>query len=314
MKDVINSKEMQRVTATREMQPYNHPTRAMYIGAPGKVGYLRLGFELDKSGKSIMRDLQRMAPLIVQQELYCDEGMPAMPVVYILSSGGPNVDGDRYEQEIMMRKGSIAHVTTGAATKIAEMNDNFSALCQNIVLEDDSYLEFMPEPTIPCRTARYVTLTDITCAPTATLFYSEIFSCGRKHRDEPEIFDYDILSVTCEARRPDGQRLFREKFVIEPKAQNPSMLGIMWRYQMFANVIVLTPPDKAEEIYNATEAGFSNNGDLATGITRLPNNAGLLFKVMGMETEPVKKAVRSFASTVRMSVKGHPLLPDFPWR
>ena len=31
MKDVINSKEMQRVTATREMQPYNHPTRAMYI-------------------------------------------------------------------------------------------------------------------------------------------------------------------------------------------------------------------------------------------------------------------------------------------
>ena len=85
MKDVINSKEMQRVTATREMQPYNHPTRAMYIGAPGKVGYLRLGFELDKSGKSIMRDLQRMAPLIVQQELYCDEGMPAMPVVYILS-------------------------------------------------------------------------------------------------------------------------------------------------------------------------------------------------------------------------------------
>lgn len=90
-----------------------------------------------------MRDLQRMAPLIVQQELYCDEGMPAMPVVYILSSGGPNVDGDRYEQEIVMRKGSIAHVTTGAATKIAEMNDNFSALCQNIVLEDDSYLEFM---------------------------------------------------------------------------------------------------------------------------------------------------------------------------
>ena len=67
------------------------------------------------------------------------------------------------------------------------------------------------------------------------------------------------------------------------------MLGIMGRYQMFANVIVLTPPDKAEEIYNSTEAGFSDNGDLATGITRLPNNAGLLFRVMGMETEPVKR-------------------------
>ncbi|WP_295731172.1 urease accessory protein UreD [uncultured Muribaculum sp.] len=314
MKDVVNSKEMQRVVATREMQPYNRPTRAMYIGAPGKVGYLRLGFELDKDGKSIMRDLQRMAPLIVQQELYCDEGMPAMPVVYILSSGGPNVDGDRYEQEIVMRRGAIAHVTTGAATKIAEMNDNFSALCQQLTLEEDSYLEFMPEPTIPCRTARYVTRTDITCHASATLFYSEIFACGRKHRDEPEIFAYDILSVTCDARRPDGERLFREKFVIEPGKQSPEMLGIMGRYHMFANVIVLTPPDKAEEIYNATEVGFKDGGDIAIGITRLPNHAGLLLKVMGMETEPVKKIVREFASTVRMTVKGHPLLPDFPWR
>lgn len=314
MKDVVNSKEMQRVVATREMQPYNRPTRAMYIGAPGKVGYLRLGFELDKTGKSILRDLQRMAPLIVQQELYCDEGMPEMPVVYILSSGGPNVDGDRYEQEIIMRRGAIAHVTTGAATKIAEMNDNFSALCQQLTLEEDSYLEFMPEPTIPCRTARYVTRTDITCHPSASLFYSEIFACGRKHRDRPEIFDYDILSVTCDARRPDGERLFREKFVIEPKKQTPAMLGIMGRYHMFANVIVLTPPDKAEEIYNATEVGFRDGGDLAVGITRLPNHAGLLLKVMGMETEPVKKVVREFASTVRMAVKDHPLLPDFPWR
>lgn len=314
MKDVVNSKEMQRVVATREMQPYNRPTRAMYIGAPGKVGYLRLGFELDKTGKSILRDLQRMAPLIVQQELYCDEGMPEMPVVYILSSGGPNVDGDRYEQEIIMRRGAIAHVTTGAATKIAEMNDNFSALCQQLTLEEDSYLEFMPEPTIPCRTARYVTRTDITCHPSASLFYSEIFACGRKHRDRPEIFDYDILSVTCDARRPDGERLFREKFVIEPKKQTPAMLGIMGRYHMFANVIVLTPPDKAEEIYNATEVGFRDGGDLAVGITRLPNHAGLLLKVMGMETEPVKKVVRELASTVRMAVKGHPLLPDFPWR
>lgn len=314
MKDVVNSPEIKRVVATREMQPYNRPTRAMYIGAPGKVGYLRLGFELDRDGKSIMRDHERMAPLIVQQELYCDEGMPGIPVVYILSSGGPNVDGDRYEQIIEMRPGSMAHVTTGAATKIAEMNDNFSALAQEITLDEGSYLEFMPEPTIPCRTARFASRTDIVCHPSATLFYSEIYACGRKHSTPAEVFDYDILSVTCDARRPDGERLFREKFVVEPKVLSPTLLGVMGKYHMFANVIVLTPPDKAEEIYEATTAGFRDNGSLAVGITRLPNRAGLLFKVMGMETQPVKKAVREFASTVRMAVKGHQLLPDFPWR
>ncbi len=313
MKDVYNAPEMQRMAAMREMQSYNHPTRAMYLGAPGKVGYLRLGFEVDSNGKSILRDHERIAPLIVQQELYCDETMPEMPVVYILSSGGPNVDGDRYEQLIEMRPGSIGHLTTGAATKIAEMKDNFSALYQKIDMQEESYLEFIPEPTIPCRNARYITYTDIVCHPTATLFYSELFTCGRKHRDN-EIFKYDIISVTCDARRHDGQRLFREKFIIEPEKYDMRNLGIMGKYDMYANVIVLTSPDKAKEIYDATEVGFFDNGSIGVGLTRLPNDAGLLLKVVGMETQPIKTRVREFCSTVRMVVKGKPLMPDFPWR
>lgn len=313
MKDVYNAPELQMVASLREMQPYNHPTRAMYLGAPGKVGYLRLGFELNAEGKSILRDHERIAPLIVQQELYCDEGMKEMPVVYILSSGGPNVDGDRYEQEIEMRRGSIGHVTTGAATKIAEMKDNFSAMYQKITLEEDSYLEFMPESTIPCKEARFANYTDIICHPTATLFYSELFTCGRKHSGA-EIFKYDILSVTCDARRPDGERLFREKFVIEPSKEPVDIIGVMGRYHMFANVIALTPPECAEKIYEQVEVGFSADKKIGCGITRLPNNSGLLFKVVGMEVQPVKTRVREFGSIVRQVVKGKPLLPDFPWR
>lgn len=51
-----------------------------------------------------------------------------MPCVYILSSGGPNIDGDRYTQNITVGKGAMAFVSTGAATKLAEMKDNYSGL------------------------------------------------------------------------------------------------------------------------------------------------------------------------------------------
>ena len=125
----------------RDLTPYLHPTPAMQIGAPGKHGKLRLTFELDKQQKSILRSGERQAPLIVQQALYFDEGMPEMPCDYILSSGGPHVDGDRYEQIITMRKDSYAFISTGAATKIAEMVHNFSTLQQHFVLEENSYLE-----------------------------------------------------------------------------------------------------------------------------------------------------------------------------
>lgn len=301
-------------SAAREMARYLKEPEAMYVGAPGKHGYLRLGFELDKEGKSILRDLDRRHPLIVQQELYFDEEMPEMPCVYILSSGGPNVDGDRYRQDITVKKDAYAWVSTGAATKLAEMRYNYSGLVQNIVLEDNAYLEFMPEPVIPCKHTRFISDTRLTVAENATVFYSEIFMGGRKYYNEGELFQYDILSVCSHGERPDGKQLFREKFVIDPAMEHPRNLGVMGRFDVFANVLVMTPKEKADEIYDRTEAFLDRSNMIAAGITRLPNDAGLLYKVLGMEPGPVKKMVRSFCSTVRQVVKGHQVPEEFPWR
>lgn len=301
-------------STAREMSRYLTEPEAMYVGAPGKHGYLRLGFELDKSGKSILRDLDRRHPLIVQQELYFDEEMPELPCIYILSSGGPNVDGDRYRQDITVKKDAFAFVSTGAATKLAEMRFNYSGLVQNIVLEDNAYLEFMPEPVIPCRHTRFISDTRLCVAESATVFYSEIFMGGRKYYKEGELFKYDILSVCSHGERPDGTQLFREKFVIDPLVENPRSLGVMGDFDVFANVIVMTPKDKADEIYDASEAFINRKDMIAAGITRLPNDAGLLYKVLAMEPGPVKKMVREFCSTVRKAVKGRPVPPEFPWR
>ena len=298
----------------REMAPYLDEPKAMYVGAPGKHGFLRLGFEIDPRGKSILRDLDRRAPLIVQQALYFDKEMPEMPCVYILSSGGPNVEGDRYQQDILMRKDSFAFISTGAATKLAEMTHNYSGLVQHITLEENSYLEFMPEPVYPCRHTRFISDTDIVVDPTATLFYSEIFMAGRKYYKNGELFDYDILSVCSHARRPDGTPLFREKFIIDPARLNPRQLGVMGDYDVFANVIVLTPKEDADKIYDATTPFIDRENRLACGITHLPNGAGLLFKVLGMEPGPVKKIVRGFLDSVRRQIKGKPVPAEFPWR
>ncbi|MDE5874492.1 MAG: urease accessory protein UreD, partial [Muribaculaceae bacterium] len=148
----------------------------------------------------------------------------------------------------------------------------------------------------------------------ATVVYSEIFMGGRKYYKDGELFEYDILSVCSHGERPDGEQLFREKFVIDPRVEHPRNLGVMGKFDVFANVIVMTPPDAADKIYDKTEVFIDLKKRLAAGITRLPGNAGLLYKVLGMETGPVKKMVRDFAGTVRMVVKGKPLPPEFPWR
>lgn len=298
----------------REMAPYLEEPKAMYVGAPGKRGYLRLGFELDSDGKSILRDLDRRAPLIVQQELYFDEELPGMPCVYILSSGGPNVDGDRYQQIISLKKDSMAFISTGAATKLAKMKYNYSGMEQQITLEEGAYLEYLPEPVIPHADTRFICDTRMTVHPTATVVYSEIYMAGRKYYNGGEIYDYDILSVCTHGQRPDNRLLFREKFIITPKTVPVREIGCMGRFDVFANVVVMTPEDKAEEVYSQIEPYIDLKNNIAVGITHLPNKAGLLFKVLGMEPGPVKKIVREFCSKVRFAVKGVNIPEEFPWR
>ena len=297
-----------------EVSSYTRQPEQMYVGCPGKHGYLDLVFEKNSEGKSILRKLNRRAPLIVQQELYFDEAMPDLPCVYILSSGGPNVDGDRFVQNFHLKKDSMAWISTGAATKLAEMKRNYSGMRQKIVLEENAYLEYMPEPVIPCKHTRYVSDTQIICHETATLFYSEIYMPGRKYYKDGEIFEYDLLSICTHGERPNGQQLFREKYIIEPEQGHIRNLGVMANYDVFGNVMVLTPTDKAQKIYQQITPFIDSEKKLACGISTLPRNAGLLFKVLGMEPGPVKKLIREFCSLIRQTIKNRPLPPQFPWR
>ena len=47
----------------------------------------------------------------------------------------------------------------------------------------------------------------------------------------------------------------------------------MGRFDVFANVLVMTPKEKADEIYDRIEAFLDRSNMIAAGITRLPNDA-----------------------------------------
>jgi urease accessory protein len=50
------------------------------------------------------------------------------------------------------------------------------------------------------------------------------------------------------------------------------------------------------------------------GANRLPHDAGIIYKVLGMQSEQVKRIVRSFLAVVREEVKGKPLPKAFHWQ
>ncbi len=296
-----------------ELAAYLDEPKQLPTGSPGKVAELRLGFER-RGDRTILADLYRRAPLIVHRAIYWDEELPEMPCVFIISNAGGILQGDRNTISITLKSGAQAHVTTQSATKVHEMDANFASQIQDVTLEEGAYLEYLPEAVIPHKHTRFVTQTRIVIDPTATLLYSEILMGGRKHYGDGELFQYDLFSSQVQAVRPDQTPLFTEKFVVKPWEDSVRQVGVMGSYDVFGNVVLLTPKHHADRIFEQTPACIDAEGHWAAGAGRLPHDAGLIYKIVGRETETVRAKVREFWSLVRQEVVGAKIMPEFAWR
>ncbi len=304
---------MSELGVPRELSPYLDEPPQLPSGAFGKCPHLRLRFE-KRAGRSILAEMERRAPLLVQRALYCDEGMPGLPVVFIITNSGGILQGDRYTMDFSAGPGAWGHVTTQAATKIHEMDANHATQTQRIVLEEGAYLEYLPDPVIPFRHSRFWTHTHVRIAPAATLLYGEILMGGRKYYREGESFVFDVFSSTVAAERLDGSALFVEKFLIEPGREAVTRRGVMQEFDVFGNVLLLTPSEHADALAPKVPATWSRDEGWAGGVSRLPNGAGLVYKVIGRETAVVRRKVREFWELARPQVTGFSVPPAFAWR
>jgi urease accessory protein len=296
-----------------EMAAFQDEPFQMRSGAVGKTGFLHLGFE-HRGSHTVLAKRDRRSPYMAQRALYFDQEMPDLACVFLITTTGCLLQGDRLALDVTLGPRARAHVTSQSATKIHSMDANYVAQTQTFTLADHAYLEFLPDPMIPHRRARFIGETRISIAPTATLLYSEIIQPGRKHHHPDECFGATMLSIAITAARPEGPALFREKLVIEPQRNPMRQTGVMDSFDIFGNVILCTPKDKADRIHQLVGADVDLARGVAFGACRLPNDAGLIFKVLGRNTAQVRAKIREFWGIARKEVIGVGIPPPFLWR
>src|SRR4029434_8401811 len=105
----------------------------MSSGTVGKTGFLRLGFE-HRSGKTVLANLARRVPYMVQRALHCDEQMPGLACVFLITTTGCLLQGDRLALDITLGSRAQAHLTSQSATKIHVLDATSEAPSQQIPL------------------------------------------------------------------------------------------------------------------------------------------------------------------------------------
>lgn len=297
----------------RELAPYRSDPPAMAAAGAGKRGILHLQFERDKQGYTRLTHLYRQTPLIAQQALYFDRRMPQMACLYILSAGGPQVDGDRYEIRIKAGAESEVHLSTGAATKVASMRHNFVGSELHINLGPGAYVEYLPLPLIPCRHSRLWSSTELNIDPTATLLYTDCTLAGRYHHQN-ELFAYDLLAFELLAKRPSGKELYLERFILRPPHRHPLPEQLNPGRMHFASALIFTPVEHHAAIEKRLKGWVCMEPESAFALLRLPHEAGFLCRLTASRSDWLTRKLRAVASEVREVVKGVSLPEEFPWR
>jgi urease accessory protein len=202
-----------------EFLKYDTNPEQMAVGKTGKLGILKLDLEKDKlSNRTIIKNQYYRVPLCIKRALYIEESCPEMAYVYIISPSGGVLQGDRYRIDITLRNAALSHITTQSATRVYKMNSNFGTQIVNLNVDENSYLEYIPDQIIPFKNSRFYQVSNIKVHENATCIYSEMLTPGRVAMDES--FEYDICEMKVKAFDQFDNIRFIDVAKIEPKKES----------------------------------------------------------------------------------------------
>lgn len=283
------------------MLQHNEEIKQLGAGKSGKNGKLKIILDVNpSSGRTRIKEKESAFPLSVQKEMHYDQFLPNMTHVYIVSSSGGILQGDKYAIDVALEKDALAHITTQGATRIYGMDASNAIQVVNVTLDDGAYLEFIPDQIIPYKNSRFYQEINFKVHDNATMIYSEIVSPGRIGMGE--IFDYDICYLRSTGKNHKDELRFTDYTKIEPKKMNLQSFGLLEQKQITATMYVLAKTKDVETIVRTLENEIKNSSEVEIGWSTMIKENGILLRILGNTTRDVIRLVYDITKIVRKTV------------
>jgi len=286
----------------REIQAYDAKVKQLGVGKSGKVGILDLELQGDSEGKTVVKRQFSQVPLQIQRALYPENSLPGMAYLYVISPSGGILQGDRYRTDVLLKNKAIAHITTQGATRVYSMNSNSASQMVNITVDENCYLEYIPDQIIPYKNSRYYQKVNLEVHDNSTLIYSEVLTPGRVAMGES--FEYDICYLRTHCKNQEKKIRFLENTKIEPKKQRLKNFGILGEHSIVGTVYILTRKEDVMELENTINQAIRDRHEVSVGTSILPDESGIIIRILGNKTELVFDVVFKTVEISRKKILG----------
>jgi len=278
--------------------------RFVQIPQMQKTGILELVLHKDdEKKKTVIAHQYSKAPLLTQKALYYDSANPSMAYLFLMSSSGGVLQGDRYEIKISLGKNTAANITTQGATRIYKMESDYASQILDVTVGDGAYLELLPDQIIPYAKSRYFQQVNLLVGQNSTIIYSEIISPGRAARGE--LFEYELCYLRIAARNSQGV-IFSDVSRLEP---GPDKFGNAWIFgqnSVLGTMYVITGKQNHAVLLEQIQA-LLQNSEMYCGYSVLPGDAGIVIRILGSFADDIKSLYFEITKITRKQVLGSTL-------
>lgn len=246
------------------------------------TGVLELNIE-ERNGRSVAKNIYFQGAFKVMRPIYHNHSN--QPCYYILNPGGGYLDGDTYRMKVSLSKGARLTLTTQSATKIYKTPKTGAYQETEINLGKDSYLEYLADPLIAYKNARYFQKTCVRMEKGATFLYSDIVTPGWS--PEGGHFSYDLLRLKNEIYLEEKLIAF-DHIRLDPSAQHMVGLGVMEGYTHIGSFIVVGEQTNATLLDQLYETIQQEEGDFKAGLSEL-SVPGFTIRVLSNSTQVIER-------------------------
>jgi len=290
----------------RSFSPYwREPLQQRPAGSIGKRGVCELSFA-PHQGKTRLRSSFVTHPFHLTAPWYLDPLLSGMAVIYLQTPAGGLIQGDRARVQLTFASQSQAHLTTQAAEKIHSMTANCAAQSLSFSLGAGAYVEYCPEPVILFPGARFAQGIEVTLAPDASFFLSEVFLSRR----DVEGASFDALATMLQVQDVNQNLLVHDRSLVRAQARRLSGPGVLGEHHAWGQAFLLgptIPPGWCQQLHQL----FCSEPQVLCGVTLLPKARGLCVKVVGSHAPAIRRVLQLTWNYARTQLLGVPA-PSFP--
>ena len=253
--------------------------------------------------RTVVGDAYFTTPLQVMRPHYLDDTGTAY--IYLLSTGGGVVGGDRYAITMTLENGARACVTTASATKIYYSAGKPARQSFDVSLQAGAVFEYLPEQIIPFSGSIFRQDMRVRLGHGAIAVVAEIVAPGRLARGES--FFYDSYISGLSVANSEGRLLVRDRTCLQPKNwEAGSGLALLEGYTHLGTLYVLgeccgAPDELADDLHGLLESRQCGIGG-ATALER----GGVVVRLLAEDHETVNRSLHAVWDRVRRRLLGYP--------